>query len=155
MPELNYSETVIGVMAAALKGISGGPDYFYKVRSVTRYDRRTPVGDLPAIRLSRERETWSQDGDSWGASIVVRVEGFVPPDENISTDLAVSRFETDIKTALTTVRFAGHEAQLVGIDSDPFPEVDPNEPQDGVIVDVTWTFRLNYADPTISTGELV
>lgn len=157
-PPVNYSETIIGLLVTALESINTNSNEYnndLNVSGILRYDREKSPSVSPAVVISRGPENWVEDGSSWQATYSFRLELYAKETDQRSTDEQVALLEADVKKAIVSQSFDGHEGQLQSISSTPFYSNDIEETAEGCFLDVVFTARLDFSNPEISTGSLI
>jgi hypothetical protein len=147
-----HSEVIFAAVLEALKRIRQTDGYYTTPKQVQRYDRND-VSELerPSLTLRRPGEAKNVRGATWDCDLTFEVEGVISAADDVlegqGTDELTAYLQDDIERALAGIGWEALQAYLNRISVVQIIDLDPNDPEDGIVV----TVGINYAHDVSST----
>ncbi len=147
------SETIIADIITALEGVTIPAGYNNTLAWVGRFNNRDPDKGPQALRPYAEvKYGGSTDGPpkqyaiSETARVLVKAAIKYDPHDDDGPDVQANRLGFDIRAAILGMGLAAKGYFLDGMQSDPFSELDEENPEDGVLVAVDFHWAANATE---------
>jgi hypothetical protein len=158
-PVAPHTERIAGAVLAALKKINHADGYFTQPAYVERYSsqnlKRTERPWLILMVGRESRAIRAGSSDYWESHLNLKIEATIDPaaeepQTGPFTDELVSQISGDIVRVLGDVDWNALSAMLIEMNATQFHEEDPEDPEDGVVFEITVRYSTNMKDPSLA-----